>query len=152
MYASNDLGLSPRVSFNTSTLNLAEKRTAETRSKLSPIMNDPKKLDVQVRSIFRNRLLLIWPIWRKLWFCSHTYAWRRSKPTKIKVFLCRECKSLMVFCYQNCSDLLWEKIILVIEKNFWNCWYIKECWRFLISNKLEQLEFNYRDLETCRKS
>ena len=26
----------------------------------------------------------------------------------------------MVFCYQNCSDLQWEKIILVIEKNFWN--------------------------------
>ena len=26
----------------------------------------------------------------------------------------------MVFCYQNCSDLLWEKKILVIEKNFWN--------------------------------
>ena len=50
VYASNDLGLSQRVSFNTSTLNLAEKRTAETRSKLSPIMNDPKKLDVQVRS------------------------------------------------------------------------------------------------------
>ena len=26
----------------------------------------------------------------------------------------------MVFCYQNCSDLLREKIVLVIEKNFWN--------------------------------
>ena len=26
----------------------------------------------------------------------------------------------MVFCNQNCSDLLWEKIVLVIEKNFWN--------------------------------
>ena len=25
-----------------------------------------------------------------------------------------------VFCYQNCSDLLWEKIVLVVEKNFWN--------------------------------
>ena len=25
----------------------------------------------------------------------------------------------MVFCYQNCSDLLWEKIVLVIDKNFW---------------------------------
>jgi hypothetical protein len=25
----------------------------------------------------------------------------------------------MVFCYQNCSDLLWEKNVLVIEKNFW---------------------------------
>ena len=23
----------------------------------------------------------------------------------------------MVFCYQNCSDLMWEKIVLVIEKN-----------------------------------
>ena len=23
----------------------------------------------------------------------------------------------MVFCYQKCSDLLWEKIVLVIEKN-----------------------------------
>ena len=23
----------------------------------------------------------------------------------------------MVFCYQNCSDLLWEKIALVIKKN-----------------------------------
>ena len=26
----------------------------------------------------------------------------------------------MVFCYQNCSDLLWERIVLVTEKNFWN--------------------------------
>ena len=25
-----------------------------------------------------------------------------------------------VFCYQNCSDLLWEKNVLVTEKNFWN--------------------------------
>ena len=25
----------------------------------------------------------------------------------------------LVFCYQNCSDLLWEKIVIVIEKNFW---------------------------------
>ena len=24
----------------------------------------------------------------------------------------------MVFCYQNCCDLLWEKNVLVIEKNF----------------------------------
>ena len=24
----------------------------------------------------------------------------------------------LVFCYQNCSDLLREKIVLVIEKNF----------------------------------
>ena len=29
-------------------------------------------------------------------------------------------KSILVYYYQNCSDLLWEKIVLVIEKNFWN--------------------------------
>ena len=28
--------------------------------------------------------------------------------------------TVMAFCYQNCSDLLWEKIVIVIEKNFWN--------------------------------
>ena len=26
----------------------------------------------------------------------------------------------LVFCYQNCTDLLWEKIVLLIEKKFWN--------------------------------
>ena len=29
-----------------------------------------------------------------------------------------DCIEKMVFCYQNCSDLLWEKIVLVIEKTF----------------------------------
>ena len=28
---------------------------------------------------------------------------------------CPRKKSEMVFCYQNCSDLLWEKIVLVIK-------------------------------------
>ena len=36
---------------------------------------------------------------------------------KYNIFLFR---LTMVFCYQNCSDLLWEKIVLVVEKNFWN--------------------------------
>ena len=26
----------------------------------------------------------------------------------------------MLFCHQNCSDLLWEEIVLMTEKNFWN--------------------------------
>ena len=77
----------------------------------------------------------------------------------------------MVFCYQNYSDLLWEKNVLVIKKNFWNSrlqaenlqnfwdhknnlfkqWKVRSIfgsrmvfltcsWKFLISNKLEQLE------------
>ena len=29
-------------------------------------------------------------------------------------------KRLYVFCHQNCSDLLWEKNVLVIKNNFWN--------------------------------
>ena len=42
----------------------------------------------------------------------------------------------MVFCYQNCSDLLWEKIVLVIEKK-------------LLKFEAEGLEFakNLRPLE-----
>jgi hypothetical protein len=36
---------------------------------------------------------------------------------KVKFFL-NNFYEKMVFCYQNCSDLLWEKIVLMIEKNF----------------------------------
>ena len=35
-------------------------------------------------------------------------------------FLMSKLNQGLLFCYQNCSDLLWEKIVLVIEKNFWN--------------------------------
>ena len=38
----------------------------------------------------------------------------------------------MAFCYKNCSDLLWEKIILVIEKISWNSRLkaenLQNCW------------------------
>ena len=78
----------------------------------------------------------------------------------------------MVFCYQNCSELLWEKMFLWLRKTFeirsWRlrifkifeitgtiysnserseqflvteCFFLTCSWRFLISNKLEQLEF-----------
>ena len=43
----------------------------------------------------------------------------------------------MVFCYQNCSDLLWENIVLVLKENF---------------NKLEfQLEKSFWVLDTNRE-
>ena len=69
---------------------------------------------------------------------------------------------ILVFCYQNCSDPLWEKNVLAIKKNFWNSrlkaenlqkqtvkgknnfwWqnaFLTCSWKFLISNKLEQVE------------
>ena len=50
-------------------------------------------------------------------------CWTISETTKVqnKSVIIHEVNVEMVFCYQNCSDLLlWEKIVLVIEKNFWN--------------------------------
>ena len=71
----------------------------------------------------------------------------------------------MVFCYQNGSDLLWEKNCssdrekllkfakfmrsleqfiqtVKVQKNFWQQNAFLTCsWRFLRYNKLEQLEF-----------
>ena len=47
----------------------------------------------------------------------------RKKPDFLLVPTCSKIeKGCMVFCYQNCSDLLWEKIVLVIENNFSKCW------------------------------
>ena len=74
----------------------------------------------------------------------------------------------MVFCYQNWSHLLWERVVLLIEKK----WRLRICkffeitrtiysnsersdqfletdffltcsWRFLRSNELEQIEFEF---------
>ena len=39
-------------------------------------------------------------------------------------FVFKEVFLRMVFCYQNCSDLLWEKIVQVTEKNFWHSLFI----------------------------
>ena len=48
-----------------------------------------------------------------------------------------QCLVKLVFCYQNCSDLLWEKNVLVIEKTFWNSRLKAENWQKILS-PLEQ--------------
>ena len=54
--------------------------------------------------------------------------------------LCNEAQ--MVFCYQNYSDLLWEKKnVLVIEKNFW----IFEITRTIYSNSERSEQFLVRE-------
>ena len=50
------------------------------------------------------------------------HLWRRSWCTWSIPTPCSLCWRYfffwkLVFCYQNCSDLLWEKIVLVIKKN-----------------------------------
>ena len=53
----------------------------------------------------------------------------------------------MLFCYQNCSDLLWEKIVLVIQKTFeirgWRPRICKnfEITRTIYSNSLRAEQF-----------
>ena len=49
---------------------------------------------------------------RERWLCRKSWLWQQRSIFFLYLYL--------VFCYQNCSDLLWEKIVLVIEKNFWN--------------------------------
>ena len=41
----------------------------------------------------------------------------------------------MVFCYQNCADLLWEKIVILIKKNF-RGWEPRICKNFEITTKI----------------
>ena len=45
----------------------------------------------------------------------------------------------MVFYYQNCSDLLWEKIVLVIEKKIeFPGWRPRICKKFAVTKKIIQ--------------
>ena len=46
-------------------------------------------------------------------------------------------RNTMVFWYHNCSDLLWEKIILVIKKTFKNRgWRLRICKNFEITKTI----------------
>ena len=55
--------------------------------------------------------------------CKMSFSVRYIKQLYVSAFLTSIenvylLKKPMVSCYQNCSDLLWEKIVLVIEKNW----------------------------------
>ena len=55
--------------------------------------------------------------------------------------------------FRSLEQVIWT---VKCQNNFWQNAFLNCSWRFLISNKLEQLWFklenNYCDLETCRKS
>ena len=48
--------------------------------------------------------------------CLHLWGTAQQQCMAAWFFL----SNILVFCFQNCSDLLWEKNCFVIEKNFWN--------------------------------
>ena len=88
--------------------------------------------------------------------------WNLISALFTKELLCKAFQTEMVFCYQNCFDILLEKFVLVIEKTFWNfrlkvenlqnnlrsleqsdiqtVLFLTCSWRFLRSNILEQLK------------
>jgi hypothetical protein len=96
------------------------------------------------------------------------------------LFRIENCEFRNGICYQNCSDLLWEKNVLMIKKNFWssklkaenlqNVWdhsntlFKQGKFRNFLNLFLEvsniktiriiriQIGKKYWDLETCRKS
>ena len=89
----------------------------------------------------------------------HTLPHSTKEPPLLLTYICNLCnKSKNGILLQNCSKLLWEQFIQIERSE--QCWqqiaFLTCSWRFLISNKLEQLEFKlekkYWDLETCRKS
>ena len=75
--------------------------------------------------------------------CNHHHCWKsekwweNSQSDYLWLYICivRE----MVFCFKNCSDLLWKNIFLVIKNNLFKQFIAREFfltyyWRFLRLN------------------
>jgi len=67
--------------------------------------------------------------------------WKSLKKLKKLVFLGLNFSYTVLYPlysgYQNCSDILWEKIVLVTEKNFWNWgWRLRICKNFEITKTI----------------
>ena len=100
---------------------------------------------------------------KSLWINCSTYVINKKSsshyylgiPTSI--FSCAfPVPTKMVFCFQNCSELMWEKLFqwefanflstleqfiqtITGQNNFWNTMFLPCSWRFLRYNTLEQL-------------
>ena len=76
-----------------------------------------------VKNLFKTYVLTSW---------GDRIAWLRLNS------ICQKPLSKMVFCYRNCFDLLWEKIVLVIEKKYFEIrsWRQKICKSFEITRTI----------------
>ena len=119
-------------------------------------------------------------MWVCIFFCHfQTWSWNFMPKRFDHWFWNLKYLLELAFCFQNCSDILWEKIVLVIKKNVWNLrlnvknfemtrqihsnnemsvQFLKlntfsTCsWRFLISNELEQLTVKWKKITGIKKS
>ena len=90
----------------------------------------PLELQQAYRLLTRN----YWANWsiyyQVIWFFFSSYVFHNL--------------ALLVFCYQKCSELLWEQFLVTVC--FFNC-----SWDFKIRKIIIQIGKNLWDLETCRK-
>ena len=79
----------------------------------------------KLNSLFNGIMFqkLFWHTVRKIFFSDREKLLRFEAKT-------------LVFCYQNCSDLLWEEIVLAIEKNLWNSTINVEINRTIFGNRM----------------
>ena len=77
-------------------------------------------------------------------YFSDSQTWHfRAKPKVIKLSYV----IILVFCYQNCTDLLWEKIVLVIQKKLFEI----RGWRSQICKMFEITRTIYSNSERSEK-
>ena len=80
-------------------------------TKISKTLRICRTKDYSFSLLFHQRAIFF-ITWTKIWNTkkTNTYYWPAHHIYS----------RTLVFCYQNCSELLWEKIVLIIEKNFWS--------------------------------
>ena len=63
-------------------------------------------------------------VFDNMYVCIRVWKKGKEKNSKTERFFpqkkSNDFLAKMVFCFLNCSDLLWEKNVLLVEKNFWN--------------------------------
>ena len=72
-------------------------------------------------------LLKIWGQFNNMYFIFiEIDSWKNLCTIDLEKLqrLARSTTLEIVFCFQNCSDLQWEQIVVAIKKNFWN-WRLK---------------------------
>ena len=73
--------------------------------------------------VLGNTQKILTQIWHLIWDKNDVEKVKKRLVARTYNIIIKEKKidkTQMVFNYQNCSFLLWEKNVLVIKKNFWN--------------------------------
>ena len=106
----------------------------ENKNKYSIFKIQNSKFDTSKLMSCRGHKVQI--LWRQKNTCPDYFPMFQFSNFFVSFPTLKVAKMEMVFCYQNCSDLLWEKNVIVIEKNILK--FEAEGWEF--ANILRSLE------------